>query len=330
MKNENKIITFLQSFAIFLVVLGHSTPNSDIIDNYTWNMILNKFAYSIHVPLLFLISGFLFEYTYKETSLIEFLNKKLKRLFIPFISLNIIAFIIKNIFFSKFIVQEQAPLLKMFLFPWDGPIPYFWFLYALFLMLFISKLIYPSIRQNIKIIYLLLFITILINIIMPYNKTYDLFCIISFLHYYVFFIIGIIISKYWDNFKQLLSIKIIFPSFILYVFFIVLNFEISYSYLKFFISLFGILISFYVAEKMTNHHKKLLWGIIDGYYYQIYLLHWFGLSLSRCIYKLGYISYNLSFIIIFLTGIILPIIISKLIQIYLPKMKIFIGLKQEK
>ena len=162
---------------------------------------------------------------------------------------------------------------------------------------------------------------------MPYNKTYDLFCIISFLHYYVFFILGMIISKYWNNFQQLLSIKLALPSLILYIFLIILNYKNSDSCLKFFIAFFGILISLYVAQKMEKHNKKILCGIIDGYYYQIYLLHWFGLSLSRCIYKMGYLNYCYSFIIIFISGIILPIIITVIIRKYLPIFSKFIGIK---
>lgn len=327
MEQKNNVISFLQSFAIILVVLGHSSPNTDILNQYIWNVILNQFVYSFHVALLFFISGFLFIYTYKEMSLTKFLNKKIPRFFIPFISLNIIAYIVKNLFFSKFIVNKQETLLKMLLFPWEGPISYFWFLYAIFFMLFISKLIYPHILQNIKIIYILLFITILINIIMPYNKTYDLFCIISFLHYYVFFILGMITSKYWNNFQQLLSIKLILPSLILYIFLTILNYKNPYSCLKFFIALLGILIFIYVAKIMEKHNKKLLCGIIDGYYYQIYLLHWFGLSLSRCIYKMGYLDYCHSFIIIFISGIIFPIITTIIIRKYFPILEKFIGIK---
>ena len=299
----------------------------DLLYQFKWNFLLNRIIYSFHVPLLFVISGFLFVYTYKKNTLIEFLKKKLARFFIPFVLLNIIAFIIKNLFFSKFIVHEQSDLLKMFLYPWDGPIPYFWFLYAIFFMLFISKLLYPFIKKHFVLLQILLITTFFINIFIPVNITNDLLCINSFLHYYVYFILGMIISKYWEFFKKLISLKSTLLFFILYIISMVLNFYNPSSFYKFLIALLGILLIFFVAERAVNCNKKFLYGLIDGYYYQIYLLHWFGLSLSRCIYKLGYFSYNISYIIIFLTGIFLPLVISKFIENCCPKIKIFIGLK---
>ena len=215
----------------------------------------------------------------------------------------------------------------MFLYPWDGPIPYFWFLYAIFFMLFISKLLYPFIKKHFVLLQILLITTFFINIFIPVNITNDLLCINSFLHYYVYFILGMIISKYWEFFKKLISLKSTLLFFILYIISMVLNFYNPSSFYKFLIALLGILLIFFVAERAVNCNKKFLYGLIDGYYYQIYLLHWFGLSLSRCIYKLGYFSYNISYIIIFLTGIFLPLVISKFIENCCPKIKIFIGLK---
>ena len=72
MKKYNNIITFLQSFAISLVVLGHSSPNMDLLYQFKWNFLLNRIIYSFHVPLLFVISGLLCEYKYQKNSIIEF------------------------------------------------------------------------------------------------------------------------------------------------------------------------------------------------------------------------------------------------------------------
>lgn len=327
MKKYNNIITFLQSFAISLVVLGHSSPNMDLLYQFKWNFLLNRIIYSFHVPLLFVISGFLFVYTYKKNTLIEFLKKKLARFFIPFVLLNILAYIIKNLFFSKFIVNEQSHILKMFLYPWNGPIPYFWFLYALLFMLLFSKLLYPFIKKHFTFLHILLIATFIINIFVQFNITTDLLCIKSFLHYFVYFIFGMTISKYWEPFKKLLTLKSTLLSFILYTITIILDYHHPTVFYKFLTALLGIFVIFFVATKITDCNKKFLYGLLDGYYYQIYLLHWFGQSLSRCFYKLGYLSYSSSFIIIFISGIILPLIISKFIEIYLPKMKILIGLK---
>lgn len=79
-KRKLEIITFLQSFAMFLVVIGHSFPIPISPEEYiAYTKIIHKIIYSFHMPLFFVISGYLFIYsmTKKEWNVkfIDFLIK---------------------------------------------------------------------------------------------------------------------------------------------------------------------------------------------------------------------------------------------------------------
>lgn len=80
---ENKKISFLQTFGIILVVLGHTGSNSETIPY------LSKWIYSFHMPLFIFISGYLLKFTTEgrigDIQLNTFVIKKFKRLYFEYV-----------------------------------------------------------------------------------------------------------------------------------------------------------------------------------------------------------------------------------------------------
>lgn len=77
-------ISFLSVFAMILVVIGHSDITLDFRELWIF-----KWIYTFHMPLFFLISGFLYAYTNPKDKLEkinswQFIGKKVKRLLLPF------------------------------------------------------------------------------------------------------------------------------------------------------------------------------------------------------------------------------------------------------
>lgn len=70
-------INILRGFAIFLIVFGHSIGYSKGLTD------LSRYLSSFYVPLFFFISGYLF-YENKEEKLIPFIQRKAKRILIPY------------------------------------------------------------------------------------------------------------------------------------------------------------------------------------------------------------------------------------------------------
>lgn len=102
----------LKGLAILLMVMAHalawSYTDSHFLSQRFCDMIGNefnasfiwKFIYSFHMPLLFSVSGFLFykpiEYTWEKT--LSVLNKRVLRIFVPYLVTGVFVFFLKGYF----------------------------------------------------------------------------------------------------------------------------------------------------------------------------------------------------------------------------------------
>lgn len=127
-----KSITTLQSFAIFLVVLGHSLPVQNTSGSRpTVAEWIFHFVYSFHIQLFIFISGFLFIYTNLERKIVyaQYLVSKIKRLLLPYMVISTFAFVIKS-GLPQHAIRPISPTfvdyVKGVTFPNHNPIIYFW------------------------------------------------------------------------------------------------------------------------------------------------------------------------------------------------------------
>lgn len=97
---ENERIEYLDAIkgvAIFLMVMGHAIGwnlsswedvciyNPQQLGNIKWGGVIWQLIYSFHMPLFFMVSGFLSYKIYRWTDFLPFLKKKSLRLFVPWI-----------------------------------------------------------------------------------------------------------------------------------------------------------------------------------------------------------------------------------------------------
>lgn len=196
-------ITFidgLKTFAIFLVVWGHTIQHLRVAD-FFHNHIF-EFIYSFHMPLFFLISGFFFASSRSET-LIPFLKKKTLQLILPGISW----FVIFNIFnqFGYFIKQPELKSTVDFILQLFDPHNWlFWFLKELFLSYVIVYLLSRILKKDRYLfIACLLFVAVMPEGIMQ-----------RFLM--PFFLTGIAVRKHFDFLKNNAGVLLLF-SFLIFV-----------------------------------------------------------------------------------------------------------------
>lgn len=318
-------MTFLQSFAVFLVCFGHSFP----LDNLTGEIPLifntfHKIIYSFHMPLFFAIAGFLFinsmENKNYNVKFKDFLYKKARRLLIPYFAIGTIAYLFKTYFFNSFAYRPSQPTLCFYLSsmfaPENNPDKYLWFLPVIFVIFLISFFI-----KRVNVLKLLV-ISFIILFFVKYIPIHFLKTVLYNIFYFIF---GCFVYAYKQVlFKLITNIHIIFGLLIL---FFVLQFCLTnYLITKVIVALLGIIISFGIALICNSKNQKFLFGILDGKYYQIYLLSWFGQVGLRLFYQLNLIDYMTAVIIMLFGGIFLSIVITDLVERYFPKLKIFIGL----
>ena len=337
MINNNKIklkeFDYLRAIGIFLVVLGHSFPYIDEISSPFFKYI-HSIIYSFHMPLFFLISGFfaykiLFIKRFKDYK--SFIVSKFKRLIIPYLTISFITIPIKFILnrFSERSISDSNVFIDIFLYPWNNPIIFFWFIYVLFLIFLFSPLI---VKLNKYIVLSLFFILSIIPI-----KNIQFLGISTIFSYSIYFFIGLYIREiYITNRDKILNFKPTILYSFLYVLIpfiiFILNIPTSIKAGMFFKALLGIYMSFvlcvFIYNCKNNKYLKNTLNSLSYYSFDIYLLSWFPQIFARVLF---YQVLKLDYTLVVLFSLILgftPILASKYILRKFPITKIlFLGIK---
>ena len=93
---NNQAFSIMKVIAIISVVLGHCTTNSRI----------EAFVNQYHLAVFFFVAGFFFKEKYVVTPM-DFIWKKVKRLYVPFVVAGIGCLLLHNIFYHLNIYMTQ-------------------------------------------------------------------------------------------------------------------------------------------------------------------------------------------------------------------------------
>ena len=210
-KKRSPYIDIVKAILIILVVIGHSIQYGSgptyIEKQLFFDNNVFKFIYSFHMPLFIMISGYLSYSSLNKNNLKETVISKFKSLIIPILIWSIIPF---------FILLDYVNIItsiKLFLSVFSTNL---WFLWSLFYINILVKIINKYFKDNI-FIYILLF---LITFILPNNliiKYFNIqFSLYSYMYFY--FMLGYFYKKYnleeklkkFINYKTLIINSIIF------------------------------------------------------------------------------------------------------------------------
>lgn len=309
---ENKKISFLQTFGIILVVLGHTGSNSETIPY------LSKWIYSFHMLLFIFISGYLLKFTTEgrigDIQLNTFVIKKFKRLIIPYFLISSLAYVPKYLL-GKFALRPLELSIKDYilnmLYPWDNPIIFFWFLPTIFLIMLLTIVLYRVLKNRTEIILLL---SLVINIVSSKFLDIRFLNINGVLNYLIFFILGVYYLENENKFNEILKRNI--SVFIITFAILIINTVIVFPTIKvlyIFIAVIGIIFSLSCSSIYLNSGYSFL-EHLKGKSFSIYLFSWFPQVFVRI---LGYQILNLSMIIVIPISLIMGIYIPVLINLFI-------------
>jgi fucose 4-O-acetylase-like acetyltransferase len=314
---EIKLISFLQTFAIILVVLGHS--------GYEVPYLLVWIG-GFHMPLFVFISGYLFFNTLENINKIDiksFILKKVNRLLLPYFFISTIAY------FPKYFLNNLAwrkvefslhGYIKGLLYPWDNPIIFFWFLPTIFFIL-IFTFILAKLFNKFKIsLHFGVLALVFVFICLTNDTNIKLFNISGILNYYVFFVFGVCYSKneVLINKTQRLNSGYVLCCLFALTFLTLLNpYErdtFSYGgnifYLMF--AIIGILFSISLGM-MYSRKEFSFFNHLFGAAYTIFLLSWFPQIVVRIfMIQLFKVQWPIGLFVSTILGIYIPLIIYKL------------------
>lgn len=96
-------ISVAKGIGIFMVVLGHAITRDVAAEFYAWD-VLRNLIYTVHMPLFFLVAGFLYEKNqtkYINRGIGSFVKDKARLYMVPYFSINFVVIIIFTIIKSQ-------------------------------------------------------------------------------------------------------------------------------------------------------------------------------------------------------------------------------------
>ncbi|MBS5950348.1 MAG: acyltransferase [Clostridium sp.] len=327
MKQRCEEIDLYKAILCILVVFGHSLTQS-----MRENLIISDIfyiLYSFHMPVFFTLSGIIYNKYGKKYTIREFLRRKAVKLLVPYVSVTILFFFIINIAYfilNKFLNYniEFFNFKSIFIGIFFGKndfAKHLWFLYALFIIEIITKILDKYINKNLVIT---LFISFIFSFVSYRYTESNLLLIARVLYYNFYFQLGNIVFKNIFSkrkYKKYKTKNIIIISIIFLLNNIVLltfrKINMINEYNKWFFSLISSVSMFLIILVIINYiinlsSITLLLKKIYQYSFEIYLFHnpFITIGSVSIMSRLLNIDY---FAILFgvLMGLIIPIIISK-------------------
>lgn len=214
MNERNLLISFLQTFGIILVVIGHANYGNP-------DFLFRQWIYTFHMPLFVFISGFLLQYTEerKHSTLSaslqngygSFIVKKAKRLLLPYAFISSAVFLPK-VYFSYLAMRPVAgswnEWIHMLIYPRDNVIAIYWFFPTLFgVMVVVASLIWITTKLQWRIpVFAALGILLILHV---FNPARDIFILNTegVVFYLFYFVLGICYCHYQKLIDQRLHLN---------------------------------------------------------------------------------------------------------------------------
>lgn len=305
-RERERWIDALRGFGIVWVVLGHSIERTITSIGYTnfYMHFFDVFANSIHIYILFLVSGYVYALVDRPqmiTSLNVPIKKKMIDLLLPYIWFGILIWIGKFIF-SKFVAKPVGynDLIQMFI----TPIAFAWYLYVLFIIIIIVSIIdFITNNKYYPLFFFSLFFIVAQIYFNPQNVT-----LLKTLHNFPIFVLGMYIANNKDLLKGKWKVIICFLLFgsLTYFHFIYDNVWVLLDFSTHITGAYFFAILIYqISEKIKI---SLLIKIGENTLY-IYLLHPIFINSLKAIYNINnVINVGVWIFSLFVFGITMPML----------------------
>jgi fucose 4-O-acetylase-like acetyltransferase len=207
-------IDYARGIAIILVLYRHvfeGIKESGLpVQQYMYLEYANIFFFSFRMPLFFIVSGIFVTASLQKRGVKNFIEMRARTVLYPYFVWAILQITIQ-IFFSKYTNGHSTPQNYLYLLYDPRQVDQFWYLYALFNV----AVLYVLAKQKLGITPIWNFVIGIIFFFLSaliHQKHINLGFVSDILHYYMFFAIGDVISRYItdrNNFKYFESWKLL-------------------------------------------------------------------------------------------------------------------------
>lgn len=201
MKERIVWIDIAKAVGIYLVVLGHGLDNTNPEEN-----VIRNFIYIFHMPLFFLLSGYLFK---KQNGFGDYLHKNVYSLIVPYLFLNVVALLLRlPIYICGYhdIIEDFIRLITGDAHAPAGPA---WFLLCLF---WVRLVAFGLSRVKLTIQIAILFFSAFAAYIFPYRLYWCLDSVLMALPFYMLgcYMKGMSLIKYIKKYKAVVFFMALF------------------------------------------------------------------------------------------------------------------------
>ena len=309
MRKKINWLLILQGWAMLWVVIGHS-PLGEVNNGPLWENVLFRFAYSFHMPLFMLVSGWLFYRTRlrggQKWSYNNIVKDKVIRLLLPGLVFSVVAFTLKVVFPGEISRQTGLGLKEIahaFMYPNDNPLRELWFIATLFWFFVLTPLWKQTLKDK-KSMILSLIVLVVLHISHP---NIEFLCLGRVCGYAIWFYCGLLISK-MDIVENSFS-----RNFWLTILAGVLVYVIGTYVHPLVVTIGGILLSFGLALFLDRYIPQTFFSF-RNYTYQIFLMGIFAQILIKILFKKFGLPYIPTYLLCIAAGLYVPVIISKIAE----------------
>ncbi len=324
-------VDIARGIGVFCVILGHALKQTGE-SNTAFDALLT-FLYSFHVPLLFILSGFVAVKILSfdgSSPRLAYIRSRVVRLLIPYIFISILYTPVK-IILSRYAIKPFRISDLKYLLIGESPDVSLWFLYVLFLGSVICALILTE-----KTFPIVLAGSLILAI-----AAYAAGWTFRFPMYFIYFVAGIGLRKYYDRFRDMLrSPAVILVSLALFAAGNLLIFFKQWEIMTIVTAFTGTILVLWISDKLAQmkdasgtlaapSRAAKVYGeySMDNYILSEPIMTFVKL-VAWNILHLGYIPATL---ICFVVSAILPIPVSKLIIRRIPVLALLIlGIPKQK
>lgn len=330
-------LLILQGWAMLWVVIGHSplglAETPIVADNGHWLDVLGNdiaricftFAYSFHMPLFIMISGYLFYLTrvVKNVPFKSMAKEKWVRLGIPYVFIIFLGIAIKLVYSQgRPLDMSFMGFINNFIKPFNGAMQEMWFIAVLFLF-FLAYPLYKTLMRNRLLTVAGLCVALAVWFI-PSKMVTDVFSLNKAVKFFIYFYIGMCIAS-WNLQKYIESLPALSASLMVFIL-------TTWHTVPIITPLSGCFFFWGLAVIVDKKLTSSLFKSFRNYTYQIFLIGIFAQIAVKVLYsKFAFPgSYLLYWTVCILAGVYFPVLVSKCMEKFsnsrIGKLKVLLGL----
>jgi fucose 4-O-acetylase-like acetyltransferase len=282
-------INLVRGITIIMVVYRHSFEGLKYagISRASTNMeMLNELMYTFRMPLFFVISGILMNLSLQKRSLNQYIVKRAELILYPYVIWSAIQITLQFLAPMEYVNSHSGWKTYLYILYNPRAIQQFWYLYALFNVMFIYSILKVKCKLP-PIAHLALALAMFFTSQYCHHHKIDLYFVNDIFLHYIYFATGDLIASFVldpENRKKLASAKtlaVVMPVFILLHYLYLRDSSVMYHPVILAIAFSGVIFTI-VISIMLEDVKGLQWlKVLGANSLNIYLMHVMIMAANR-------------------------------------------------